>query len=191
LTASPEVSDSAEATVQQRTFEVIVTPASVNLNVAETQSFSAVARDENGYDLVTQPTVFAWASADVAIATVAPDTALTTIATAVANGTVAVTATDTAAGVTGNATVRVGPTTGVYWLGGSGSWNDAGNWSSGTVPTAADDVVRSRDRHADPGIGWPGSDGGRDSHHRSQRAAHHIQRYSHCCTRQSGLVGRL
>jgi uncharacterized protein YjdB len=135
------VADTAEAVVQQRTFVVEVTPASANLNIGETQSFSAVAKDENGYDLVTQPTVFAWASTDVAIATVAPDTALTTIATAVANGTVAVTATDTAAGVTGSATVRVGPTTGVFWLGGDGSWNDAGNWSSGTVPTSADDVV--------------------------------------------------
>jgi hypothetical protein len=136
------VTDSAEVTVQQAIGQISVTPASVNLSVSGTQTFSAQAYDRNGTLLATQPTTYDWATTDGAIVTVNPAAGLTTLGTAVADGWAGVTA--TSGGITGSATVRVGSLTAVYWLGtdpDARHWHNAANWSSGTIPGASDDVV--------------------------------------------------
>ena len=82
---------------------IVVSPAEVSFaSLGETQLLSAVALDQNGAPLATQPTTFVWSSSAAAIAAVNPATGLVT---AVANGNATITA--TVSGVSGTLLLAV------------------------------------------------------------------------------------
>ncbi|HEV8382119.1 MAG TPA: Ig-like domain-containing protein, partial [Gemmatimonadales bacterium] len=90
-------------TIRATVASIAVTPVEVALSsLGATQQFTAVALDQNGNPLATQPTNFRWSSSVPAVAVV--DTA-TGIATAVANGTTTISA--TTSGVSGSTVVTV------------------------------------------------------------------------------------
>ena len=135
--AGPSV-DTVDVEVLPRVQSVVVTPASATLaGAGATTSFTAEVTDGFGDPAPGEPVT--WASSDASVVTI--DQA--GLATAVAAGAATVTA--TAAGTSGSATVTVttGPPAGfdVMWTGAVGTdWADAGNWSTGQVPTSGNDV---------------------------------------------------
>jgi hypothetical protein len=107
--AGATVTSSVNVTVSQKLTTIAVSPASVNLNVAAQQQFTATAKDQFGTALSTQPT-FTWAAS---AGTINSSGLLTAPNTSVSNGTVTAGAPSGSGGVSGAAafTVTVQPPT--------------------------------------------------------------------------------
>jgi hypothetical protein len=125
-----------KVTVNSVLSSVSVTPGSATVTPSGTQQFSAVARDQFGNALSSQPS-FAWAvSGGGSINSGGLFTAGST-----AGGPFSVTA--TTGGVSGGASVTVAGSGPSVWtgLGSTNNWSDAANWSTGVAPGSGATVV--------------------------------------------------
>ncbi|RKZ13522.1 hypothetical protein DRQ53_12720 [bacterium] len=121
-----------------RVESIVISPGSMTFNgIGEEARFDAVAFDQESAPI---DTVFTWQSSDLSV--IAVDANGDAVATGL--GTAEIYA--MAGSVTDTADVTVtldGAPTRTWIAGGSGNWEDAGNWSDGIVPGAGDVVLIS------------------------------------------------
>jgi len=135
--SSQNVSGTTTLTVQQAAALVVVSGTQTIATIGGTTQFTAVARDANGNNLTTQPTI-TWETSAASVATV---NATSGLVTAVSNGTATITA-RVSATLFGTRTVTVGGATGqnIFQNGfetGDAAWTPAGTSTNAGVANVA------------------------------------------------------
>ena len=134
-----KVSSRVTVDVAQTLTSIQITPGSFQIEVALSRSLTAMAQDQFGFPMATQPQ-FTWSLDTGSDGSISTDGIYTSPAT----GTGTATARATVNSISGDAQIAVvAETPAITWDGGGDgySWSDPLNWSNDLVPTYYDNVV--------------------------------------------------